>query len=179
MQSTRRPYFGAGPRVAASAFSRASIFACIAVSCARSAPTLKNTSFCTGASSLAALPDQSRTKPAHRGNAQREAGMAGRTRAGCCLLMPSRLADAGISRSSHRGGAGRHSAERPRSRAPGRPSLRKLRQQPLVGGGSATACRFRRRARRQMTVCPMCCQIRSRARSPLHRAELARGHRGP
>ena len=48
------PYFGAGARIAASAFSRASIFACMAVSCARSAPTLKNTSFSTGASSLAA-----------------------------------------------------------------------------------------------------------------------------
>ena len=35
-------------------FSRASIFACMAVSCARSAPTLKNTSFSPGASSLAA-----------------------------------------------------------------------------------------------------------------------------
>ena len=37
-----------------SAFSGASIFACMALSWARSAPTLKNTSFCAGASSLAA-----------------------------------------------------------------------------------------------------------------------------
>ena len=52
--SVAPPYFGSGARIAASAFSSASIFDCMAVSCALSAPTLKKTSFSTGASSLAA-----------------------------------------------------------------------------------------------------------------------------
>jgi hypothetical protein len=46
-------YFGAGARIAASTFSSASIFACIAMSRARGGPALKNTSSSTGASSLA------------------------------------------------------------------------------------------------------------------------------
>ena len=37
----RPPYLGAGARISVSAFSRASIFACMAVSCARSAPTFE------------------------------------------------------------------------------------------------------------------------------------------